>query len=278
MRSPFADSPEFLRLVNGQGRVSLPRIALEIARDAYPGLDIDGELARIDALARRVEQRCTRPARARAILGQLNWVLFVEEGFQGDADDYYNPRNSYLNDVLDRKRGIPISLSVLYAAVAEPLGLDLAGVNLPAHFVLRVAGESEPLFVDAFHGGRLLDRDGCERLVAEASGESPAISDAQLAPASPAAIVARMLRNLKANHLRLDDFPAALAVSRRLAALSTDDPAEQRDYGLLAYRVGRPGEALAPLGRYLAAVPDAPDASAVAEIERRARRDVIQSN
>lgn len=278
MRSPFADSPEFLRLLGGEPGVSLPRVALEIARDAHPSLDIEAQLARIDGLARRVAQRCTRPSRTRAALGHVNWVLFVEEGFRGDDESYYDPRNSYLNDVLDRRRGIPISLSVLYAAVAAPAGLDLAGVNLPAHFVLRAVGEPEPLFVDAFHEGALLDREGCARLVAEATGREVALSDDQLAPAGPAAVVARMLRNLKANHLRGDDYASALPVSRRLAALAPDEPDEQRDWGLLAYRAGRPGEALAPLTRYLAARGDAVDSAAVAEVVRAVRRDVIQSN
>ncbi len=278
MRSPFADSPEFRNLLAGETRVSLPRIALEIARDAYPKLDVDAQLARIDDLARRVAERSGVASRTKAALGQVNWVLFVEEGFRGDEETYYDPRNSYLNDVLDRKRGIPISLSVLYAAVAGPLGLELAGVNLPSHFVLRIAWDGEPLFIDAFRGGALLDRAGCERLVAEAIGQPITLSDAQIAPVGPATVVARMLRNLKANHLREDDHASALPVARRLAALVPDDPEEQRDFGLLAYRAGRPGEALAPLTRYLAARGDAADTAAVAEVVRAVRRDVIESN
>jgi regulator of sirC expression with transglutaminase-like and TPR domain len=278
VRSPFADSPEFRRLLGGEARVSLPRIALEIARDAYPTLDVEAQLARIDGLARRVADRCSWPAKTRAALGQINWVLFVEEGLRGDDETYYDPRNSYLNDVLDRRRGIPISLSILYAAVAAPLGLELAGVNLPAHFVLRVVGEPGPLFVDAFHEGALLDRDGCDRLVAGATGLNEPLPDAQLEPAAPATVVARMLRNLKANYLREDDYASTLPVARRLAALDRDNMPEQRDWGLLAYRAGLPGEALAPLTRYLASTPDAADVAAVREVVRAVRRDVIESN
>ena len=278
VRSPFADSPEFRRLLGGETCVSLPRIALEIARDAYPKLDIDGHLARIDGLARRVADRCSWPAKTKAALGQVNWVLFVEEGLRGDEESYYDPRNSYLNDVLDRKRGIPISLSILYAAVAAPLGLELVGVNLPSHFVLRVVGEPGPLFVDPFHGGALLDRAGCDRLIEQATGRYTPLADSQLEPAGPGTIVARMLRNLKANYLREDDYASTLPVARRLAALDRDDMAEQRDWGLLAYRAGRPGEALAPLTRYLASTDDAIDTAAVKEVVRAVRRDVIESN
>ena len=97
-------------------------------------------------------------ARVRHILGQINWVLFVEEGFRGNVEDYYDPRNSYLNEVLDRKLGLPISLSVLYAEVASRVGLALGCVNLPMHFALRVMGRDEPVFVDPFHEGRMLDQ------------------------------------------------------------------------------------------------------------------------
>jgi regulator of sirC expression with transglutaminase-like and TPR domain len=278
VRSPFADSPEFRRLLAGEARVSLPRVALEIARDAHPALDVDAQLARIDGLARRVGDRCSWPSKTKAMLGQVNWVLFVEEGLRGDEETYYDPRNSYLNDVLDRRLGIPISLSILYAAVAAPLGLELAGVNLPAHFVLRVVGEPGPLFVDAFHGGALLDRAGCDRLVAGLTGRDDPLPDSQLEPASPASIVARMLRNLKANYLREDDYASTLPVARRLAAIDRDNMSEQRDWGLLAYRAGRPGEALAPLTRYLASTQDAADLAAVQEVVRAVRRDVIESN
>ena len=275
---PFADSPEFRRLLDGEASVSLARIALEIARDAAPNLDIGAQLARIDALTARVRPRCPASAGTRTILGQINWVLFVEEGFAGDTEDYYDARNSYLDEVLDRKRGIPISLSILYAAVAEPLGVALGSVNLPAHFVLRAVGEPEPLFVDAFNGGALLDREGAERLVAEAVGRPVALEDEQLATVGPAAVVARMLRNLKAIHLRGDDYASALPVVRRLAAVVPDDLDEQRDWGLIAYRMGHPGESLAPLSRYAAARTDAPDSAAVREVVQAARRDLIRSN
>jgi len=277
---PFADSPEFLRLLAGETGVSLPRIALEIARDAYPTIDVDAQLGRIAALADRARQRCAADARPRAVLGQVNWVLFIEEGFRGNEAAYYDPRNSYLNEVLDRKAGIPISLSVLYAAVAAPLGLRLDPVNLPAHVVLRLdrdaAGGS--VFVDPFHAGAILDRDGCVDLVSKAVGRRVELADDQLAPATPPETVARMLRNLKAIYVRDDDYASALPVARRLAALVPTDLDERRDWGLLAYRAGRPGEAVGPLAHYGEARPGAPDADAVAEILRAARRDVAQSN
>ncbi len=254
------------------------RIALEIARDAEPELDIETCLSRIDALAERARQRCGATPKPRAALAQIHWILFVEEGFRGNDDDYYDPRNSYLSDVLDRKLGIPISLSILYAEVAAQVGLELAGVNLPGHFVLQVSGESPPLFVDPYNNGAVLDRVGCERLVEGVVGHPVALTDAQIEPIGPALIVARMLRNLKTNYLRRDDYPSALRVVRRLAALTPDDLDEQRDWGLLAYRTGHPGESLAPLSRYVAGRSSASDIDVMTEVVQAIRREVIERN
>ncbi len=167
----FSDSPEFRRLLAGDGPVHLARVALEIARDAYPGLEIESYLARIHELAERVRNRCWSGARVREILGQINWVLYVEEEMRGNEEDYYNPRNSYLNEVLDRRLGIPISLSVLYQAVAEPLGLLMTGLNLPAHFMLRVDDGERTWFVNPFEGGGVMTSRGVR---AEALGAPPA--------------------------------------------------------------------------------------------------------
>ena len=127
VHTPFADSPEFQRLVKGSDNVQLARIALEIARDAYPDLDVEAYLKRIEELAARARSRFRPGAKVRDIIGQINWVLYVEEGIGGNWEEYYDPRNSYLNEVLDRKLGIPISLSVVYWTVAEHLGLPMAG-------------------------------------------------------------------------------------------------------------------------------------------------------
>lgn len=278
MPMPFADSPEFRRLLGGDERADLTRIALEIAADAYPGLRVEPSLETIDALATRVRQRCPAGARHREVIGQINWVLFVEEGFQGDVQDYYDPRNSYLNEVLGRKTGIPISLSVLYLAVAERVGQPMAGVNLPAHFIVRAGQGRETIFVDPFHAGALLDRAGCQRRVAEVTGRTMPLTEAELAPCSPGTIVARMLRNLKAIYFQKQDFAAAVPVQRRLVALLGEDPLERRDLGVVCIHAGRPGEALDHLPAYLDAFPQAEDAETVSALLRVARREVAQRN
>ena len=278
MRSPFVESPEFLRLLNDEGRPDLLRVALEIARDAYPQLDPGPYLERVDALADRARDRVAAADRPRQALGQINWVLFVEEGFRGNTDDYYDPRNSYLNDVLDRKTGIPISLAVLYWRLAERLGLPVSGVNLPAHFVLKVGEGESSVYVDPFHSGALLDREGCRRLVARLAGPSFRVSDEHLAPCPPTVVVARMLRNLKSIYVQNHEYASAVPVQRRLAAVLPGEPEEQRDLGTLLLRVGRPAEALDPLETYLRARPAGDDAGSIRHLLRAARREVALWN
>jgi regulator of sirC expression with transglutaminase-like and TPR domain len=277
-RAPFAESPEFQRLLRGEPRSDPVRIALEIARDAYPGLDIDHYLGKIDALAERVRDRCASRSKPWSVLGQINWVLFVEEGFQGNSEDYYDPRNSYLNEVIDRKTGIPITLSVLYATIAARVGLEMAGVNLPAHFMLRVGSGEATIFVDPFHSGAVLDRKGCERKISQIVGQPIALPELQLAPCGTDLVIARMLRNLKTIYVEQHDYMAALPVLRRLAALSPGNPHEQRDLGMLCLRLDRPAEAIAPLEAYLAARPQAPDADAVRPLLHAARHDMALRN
>lgn len=278
MPTSFAGSPEFLRLLEGDPRADLTLIALEIARDAHPDLVPNLYLDKIDEFADRVRQRCPSGAPPRQIIGQINWVLFLEERFQGSTENYYDPRNSYLNEVIDRREGIPISLSVLYRAVAERLALTMDGVNLPAHFILRTGQGSSTLFVDPFQGGALLDSKGCERRIGEVTGQAISLTDRQLAPAPLPLIVARILRNLKAVYLRDQQFTTVLPVLRRLAVLVPDDPLEQRDLGVSCLRAERPGEAIDPLQTYLNARPEANDAGQVRALLRAAWREVALNN
>jgi regulator of sirC expression with transglutaminase-like and TPR domain len=278
VRQPFARDEHFRRLIQGDESVNLARINLEIARDAYPEIEPSEVLTRIDALADRVRDRCSPGGGVRYVVGQINWVLFVEEGFRGNVEDYYDPRNSYLNEVLDRKLGLPISLSVMYAEVASRVGLALGCVNLPMHVALRVVGRDDPLFVDPFHEGRMLDLDGCERFLTNLAGRPIQLGSEERGPCKPSITVARMLRNLKSIHLESRDYASALPVVRRLAALSRDDLLEQRDWGMICLQADRPGEALAPLERYVEELPQAADAETVRNLLRSARREVAFRN
>lgn len=282
MRDPIRLSPEFRRLreaVPGEGPdPDLVRIGLEIAGDVYPGLDPVPYLTRVEEFVGRVRDRCASPDRPRQVIGQINWVLFVEEGFHGNGDAYDDPRNSYLNEVIDRKKGIPISLSVLYWRVAERLGLPMAGVGLPAHFVLRVGTGRDEFFVDPFHSGAVLDRSGCRRLVARRAGREVSITDTTFEGCSRAEVVTRMLRNLKGIYLGQGEYTAAVAVQQRLAFLSPGDPGEQRDLGMLYLRLDRPFEAIPPLESFLDLSPNAPESAQIRTLLRTARRETAARN
>lgn len=275
---PFADSPEFRRLIAGESTVDPARVALELAADAYPGLDIEDYLARIAALSERVRPRCPSNAGPREILGQVNWVLYVEEELRGNQDDYYDPRNSYLNEVLDRRLGIPISLSVLYWAIARPLGLSVAGLNFPGHFMLRVDDNQETLFVDPFHSGAILDREACRRRLSEFLQQPVDLSDEVTAPAPLAVVVTRMLRNLKSIYLRAEDIPSVLPIQRRLVALNPRDAEELRDLGVICLRAERPGEVVDPLQAYLSTSPADARSAEIATLLDAARRRLAEWN
>jgi regulator of sirC expression with transglutaminase-like and TPR domain len=275
---PFAQSPEFRRLLDGAPRVALARIALEIAADTYPDLDIESYLARIAAMAERIRPRCPRSARVRDVLGQINWVLFVEEELRGNREDYYDPRNSYLNEVLDRRLGIPISLSVIYWTVAESLGLRVGGVNLPAHFMLRVEDDDRTWFVDPFDSGAVMSPEVCRQRISEMIQQPMDFDGALAAPCAAATVVTRMLQNLKAIYLRGEDFASVVAVQRRLAALRPHDAEEVRDLGVLCLQAERPGEAIGPLQAYLDAAPTGPLALEIAAILAAARKRLASWN
>jgi regulator of sirC expression with transglutaminase-like and TPR domain len=275
---PFVDSPEFQRLLAGDGKVHLARIALEIGRDAYPEIEIESYLEKIEDLSDRVRSRYRAGAKVRDILGQVNWVLFVEEEFRGNREDYYDPRNSYLNEVLDRGLGIPISLSLLYWAVAERSGLAIAGVDLPLHFMLRVDDEGQPWFVDPFHGGAVYDRSGCVQKLSEIAERSVSLHDAAIEPCSDHVLISRMLRNLKVIYGRSGEVGSLLPIQRRLTALNRQQPGELRDLGVLCVQADRLGEAIEPLEAYLNLSPAAEDAGEIRELLGALRREVSHWN
>jgi regulator of sirC expression with transglutaminase-like and TPR domain len=278
LTAPFADSPEFQRLLSGHDHIDLARAALEIARDAYPEIDVEVYLDRITRLADRAHARFKPGSIAREILGQINWVLFVEEEFRGNREEYYDPRNSYLNEVLDRGLGIPITLSLVYGAIAKRLGLAVAGVDLPLHFMLRVDDGDETCFVDPFHAGALYDRLGCERKLSEIAQQPVILSDAVVEPCSSQTLISRMLRNLKAIYARSGDIASVLPIQRRLTAINHRDPGELRDLGILCVQADRLGEAIEPLQAYLEVCPEASDATEIKDLLVGLRREVARWN
>ena len=238
-----------------QPEMSLTEAALEIARLEYPRLDdaaTRGSLARFgDRAASRLDKLAGAPPRER--IRELNAVLFDEAGFEGDRLHYDDLRNSCLNAVVARRRGIPITLSLVYMDVAARAGILVRGVSFPGHFLVRCEGGSghEAVILDPFTGGMELSEIDCRRLLANHMGDDAVFSEELLEPAEPRAIVERMLTNLKRLYLRQQAYADARRVTDILLAVDPTSSEELRDRGLLSFHLGDMNGALRDLERYL---------------------------
>ena len=261
---PLSNLPRFARLVGRRdATLNLAEAALLIAQDAYPGLDIDAYLRRLDELAEPLRPGWREYARLEELVAALNGHLFGEIGFRGNAEEYYDPRNSYLNEVLDRKIGIPITLSVVYLEVARRLGLRVEGIGLPGHFLVAAERDGASLLLDPFNGGEIVTADDCERLVQESYGASVPFSEDQLAPVRKRQILTRMLNNLKRTYMSQDEPGAAWPVVEKMVCLNPESAVDRRDRGLVAYRLNNFAQARRDLRYYLEHRPDSPDRAAI---------------
>jgi regulator of sirC expression with transglutaminase-like and TPR domain len=254
-------------------RIDVARGALLIAAEEYPDLDVEAQLARLDELALAAEARVGGAA-AREGAGRLCRYLFGECGFVGNRERYDDPRNSYLNEVLERRTGLPITLCLVYVEVARRLGLPARGVCFPGHFLAKVEASPDVL-VDAF-AGRLVSPAECEtHLRAVLGPDARLVPDLHLRAATPREILARMLGNLKHVHLRSRDLLRALACCERILLLAPDAASELRDRGLLFAELECFAAAAADLRRFLELAPADASADAVrarlAALESRAR-------
>ena len=266
---------DFKSLVSGS-EIDLAGAALAVARIEYPDLAPEQWLARLDDLAARsTAAKLTDPRRA---LDRLRGFLFEEAGFRGNADDYYDPRNSCLNDVLDRQLGIPITLSVLVMEVGRRVGIDILGIGLPGHFCVGARLGDELLLLDPFGGGRRLARDEAEAIASRAVGRQVELTDAHFAPTTKAQIVVRMLRNLQGIYARREDWGKALSVIDRLLVLETDAPMHVRDRGTVLVKLGELHRGASEWERYLTRYPQARDAATFKEELRRVRQTLAERN
>lgn len=231
-----------------------------IARDAYAALDVGKLLGRFDELAAPIAHAGLEKLTAKNAAEALSQHVYATLGFSGNEGDYYDPRNSLLSDVLDRKSGIPISLALVYCEVARRAGVRAEGVAFPGHFLVRVFGaESTEVLVDPFYGGRVLDDAALakllERVAGQASVQNAHITAEMVAAATPRAFLTRWLLNLRAVYLSRGDLSRALLVVDRLVSLNPRDRSFLRDRGLLAMRLGATTQAREDLTRALALTP-----------------------
>jgi regulator of sirC expression with transglutaminase-like and TPR domain len=247
-------------------QLNIAQAALVIASDEYPQLDIPAYLERIEELASTLRQRLQADIAPTETLARLNHYLFKELGFAGNSDDYYDPRNSYLNDVIDRKLGIPITLSVLYIEVGRRLGLSLSGVSFPGHFLVKCTLRDGAVILDAYAKGASLGIKDLQKRLRVLSGGSDISPEAVmrlLTAAQPADIVARMLRNLKAIHIERGDKVKALTALNRVLDLCPDAADDFRERARLHEVLECFRAALADFEAYLKLAPEAADARAV---------------
>ena len=246
------------------GGEELAAAALTIARVEYPSLDTATYLEELSRMGQEASQRVARTGGDRLeSVKILNEYLYDEQGFAGNRDRYDDPRNSFLNEVLERRTGIPITLAVVYLEVARRAGLRVAGVNFPGHFLLRVSDNgpqpegSDFIIVDPFHGGALLSEVDCRELLRRHVGDEAAFDRSLLDPATKHQIIVRMLVNLKRLYVRMRSFPQARFISHLLLTVDPAAISELRDRGLLAYHLQDFAAALRDLEEYLRLSPRA---------------------
>lgn len=231
--------------------IDLARGALLIAGEAYPRLDPEIYIQELDRMATAVRPAVEAAPTTTAGLKALNHYLFVELGFKGNQEDYYNPRNSYLNDVLERRLGIPISLSVLYLEVGQRLGIPLDGINFPGHFLIKCTAPPAPLFIDPFGGGQILEEDELETRLPFSGSRKLPLEKYFLDAVSPREILARMLRNLKQIHIEQKNFKQAISSGEKITWLQPESAFDYRDLGYLYYQVKAYHQSLAAFNAYL---------------------------
>ena len=245
--------------------IDLATAALLIAAVEYPDLDIDQQLSILDSLAEGAAYRIGRDRDPFHCVNNLSEYLFDEVGFQGNQGDYYDPRNSYLNEVLQRRTGLPIALCLVCLEVGKRLDIPLVGVGLPGHFVLSHRSQTD-LIIDPFRRGILLSEEECAQILKNVLGANVDWDSRYLTPASNREFIARILRNLKGIYLNRRDHEEALDVVDITLALRPDDLNERRDRGLIYYRLGHYQMALDDLRHFLTSAPAGTDTSNVEKL------------
>ncbi len=240
----FSSDPEFCKLLARRPDVDVVQAALELARDAQPKLDFEHTLSWIRKRADELRSHIMRVRGDREMLRELVSCLAGTHGLHGDKQAFQRAECSYINRVIETGVGIPISLSVVYVAVAQAAGLDLVGVAAPMHFLTRFDTVQGPLFVDAFHAGQVLNYDDCLDWLVSLSGLEIEEIELSLEPATPREILVRMLNNLKALHVTQESWEQAWLVQRRLLALHSRAFDHRRDLALIAIKSNRPGVAI----------------------------------
>jgi regulator of sirC expression with transglutaminase-like and TPR domain len=263
---PAMARQRFLELAHRpESLLDLTEASLVIALEEYPGLEVDRYLRQMDAWSKAIRERIEGCSDIARIIEEINRFFFEQEGFHGEGSDYYDPRTAFLNEVLDRHAGLPITLSIIYIELCRRVGVQTSGVALPGHCLVRVSAAGEDILIDPFDDGRVLTAVECQKLLDQVFGGGVRLSEHHLRNCSKRQVLAKLLSHLKAVYMTHDDFDGALASIDRLLILDENDPYEMRDRAMVAMRTHRYSEALESQERYLALLPHAEDRRAILE-------------
>lgn len=277
----------FREIVSGDDeQIDLAEAALLVAAEEYSALDVKLYLNSLDLIANSVRDRITDDLDSEHVISALNFTLFDELGFRGNQESYYDPRNSFLNQVIDRRLGIPITLTVVYMEVARRIGFAVYGVGLPSHFMAGYAGAAGEVYIDPFNQGRVLGRAGVEEMFSELSGGAVELREEYLSPVKTKQIITRMLSNLLNIYLgnysgagdRHTDYARALRTMERILLVNPASSAHVRDYGLLLAANGKMKAAIDQLERYLLLVPGSADEESIRNQINSIRKEQAKFN
>jgi len=273
---------EFAALVSDEideHRISLARAALVIPRTEYPQLDEEAYLDLLDNYAARVADLLPELPETRQVIAALNQVLFDEEGFRGNREQYYDPRNSFLNEVLDRKLGIPITLALVYMEVAQRLGFPLFGVGMPGHFLLKHYDvDGQETFIDPFNRGDVLTHAQCQTRLDEIYAGQMPLQPEFLHTVTRRQMLARMLNNLRQSYMNQRDFKRALVIVDLMTALYPRSADEVKARGMLHYAMSQWRAAADDFESYARMAPDSSDADEMRQTALFLRRKMAALN
>ena len=244
-------------------QIDLAKASLHYAQAEYPALDIQKYLDILEAIATEVKSQLSGATYPLKVIKAINFELFDGMGFQGNTENYYAPENSFLNQVIERRVGIPITLSVIYLAVAKRLDFPMVGIGMPGHFLIRPHFEDAGIYIDAFNQGEILFEQDCQRKLSQIYQQPVKLNPDWLTPVSNRQILARMLNNLKFIYLHKRETTRALATMSGIIKLFPNNAPEIRDRGLLYYQMNRWQEAAVDLEYFLKIAPDSDDANTI---------------
>lgn len=252
-------------LSRGDSDIELDTASLLIAKEEYPELNVGDYLDRLNSMSEEIKSRLSADYSPSEAIETMNDYLFIKQGFSGNQENYYDPKNSYLSDVLDRKTGIPITLSIIYMEIGRRLGLQLHGLGMPGHLIIGYRFEDELKLLDPFNAGASLTMQQCQERVKAMTNGGPFRSEF-LRPMENRQIIWRMLNNLKGIYVRASDFKKAVSIIDRMMLITPKSPTLMRDRGVIKYRMESLTGAVDDLEQYLKISPNAWDAAEVKQL------------